>query len=223
MAFPFRSFTWKRCWWPLEPWGNRSHSERRGKAIVKMKDEILLLGPVGSGKSTVGALLARQLEIPQVSLDKIRWRYYEEIGYDAELAQQIRRQGGFLALVLYWQLFDAYSVERVLAEYGNCVIDFGAGVGVYESREQFDRVLHALAPYRNVFLLLPSPDPARSLQILQERDPDPPSDLNFDFNAHFLAHHGYHSLAKFTVYTEDKTPAETCAEILSLVAGETHH
>jgi len=184
-----------------------------------MKSQILLLGPVGSGKSTIGGLLAQQLGMPQVSLDEIRWNYYQEIGYEAELAQTIRRQGGFLALVLYWQLFDAYSVERVLAEHPNCVIDFGAGVGVYESREQFARVQRALAAYRNVFLLLPSPDQTESLRILRERDQNPPSDLNFDFNAHFLAHHGYYDLAKFTVYTKGRAPEETCAEILALAVG----
>ena len=184
-----------------------------------MKRGILLLGPPGTGKSTLGDLLAQQTGMPHVSLDKIRWHYYEEIGYDAELARTICRQGGFLALVLYWQLFDAYSVERVLAEHPDCVIDFGAGVGVYESREQFARVQRALAAYRNVFLVLPSPDQAESLQILQERDQNPPSDLNFDFNAHFLAHHGYYDLAKFTVYTKGHSPAETCAEILELAAG----
>jgi adenylate kinase family enzyme len=99
-----------------------------------MKGGILLLGPPGTGKSTLGDLLAQQIGMPHISLDKIRWHYYEEIGYDAELARTIRRQGGFLALVLYWQLFDAYSVERVLAEHPDCVIDFGAGVGVYDSR-----------------------------------------------------------------------------------------
>jgi shikimate kinase len=182
-----------------------------------MKNTILLLGPVRTGKTTLGGLLAQQLGMPHISLDEIRWRYYEQIGYDAELAQTIRQQGGFLALALYWQLFDAYSVERVLAEHPNCVIDFGAGVGVYESQEQFARVKQALAGYHNVFLLLPSPDRLESLQILRERDDEPPSDLNFDFNAHFLAHHGYYGLAKFTIYTKGRTPAESCAEIVTLM------
>jgi shikimate kinase len=181
-----------------------------------VNNEILLLGPVRTGKSTLGSLLAQQLGVPQVSLDQLRWRYYEEIGYDAELARTIRQHGGFLALTLYWQLFDAYSVERVLAEHSNCVIDFGAGVGVYECHEQFARVKRALAGYRNVFLILPSPDRRESLQILRERDEEPPPDLNFDFNAHFLAHHGYYDLAKGTVYTKGRTPAESCAEIVAL-------
>jgi shikimate kinase len=186
-----------------------------------MHNDILLLGPVRAGKTALGGLLAQRLGLPQVSLDQLRWRYYAEIGYDAALAQTIRQRGGFLALMLYWQLFDAYAVERVLAEHRNCVIDFGAGVGVYESREQFARVQQALAAYRNVFLLLPSPDRGESLQILQQRDAEPPSDLNFDFNGHFLAHHGYYDLAKFTVYTKGRTPTETCLEIVALVDGNT--
>jgi len=125
-----------------------------------------------------------------------------------------------LALTLYWQLFDAYSVERVLAEHDRCIFDFGAGVGISESREQFTRVQRALAAYRNVVLLLPSPDVAESLRILRQRDADPPSDLNFDFNAHFLHHHGYTDLAQFTVYTAGHSPQATCDEILRMIEEE---
>jgi hypothetical protein len=99
--------------------------QQTGGESEDMKNEILLLRSVRTGKSTLGGLLAQQLGVPQVSLDEIRWRYYEEIGYDAALARTLRQQGGFLALMLYWRLFDAYSVERVLAEHPNCVIDFG--------------------------------------------------------------------------------------------------
>jgi len=55
--------------------------------------------------------------------------------------------------------------------------------------------------------------------MLRERDQEPPQDLNFDFNAHFLAHHGYYDLAKFTVYTKGRSPEETCVEILALALG----
>ncbi len=178
--------------------------------------DIVLIGPVRTGKSTLGRLLAQRLDLPQISIDELRWKYYKEIGYDEALAREFRQRGGFLALVLYWNLFEAYTVERVLADHRNCVFDFGAGV--YESHESFMRVQRALTPYRNVILLLPSSDNAESLRILNERDTDPPTDLNFDFNAHFLDQHSYYDLAKFTVYTNGKTPDETCAEVLDLVA-----
>ena len=176
--------------------------------------DIVLIGPVRAGKSTLGQLLAQRLGLPQVSVDKLRRKYREEIGYDETLAKEFRARGGFLALYLYWNLFDAYTLERVLADHRKCVIDLGAGI--YESHEMFARVQRALQPYRNVILLLPSPDKAESLRILTDRDSDPPNDLNFDFNAHFLDQHSYYDLAKFIVYTKGKTPEETCAEILAL-------
>src|SRR5512141_136935 len=103
-----------------------------------MIDDIVLIGPVRAGKSTIGKLLAQRLGLPQVSLDAGRRRYYAECGYDEALAKEIRTRGGFLALFLYWQLFDAHAVERLLEEHRRCVIDFGAGI--YESLESFARV-----------------------------------------------------------------------------------
>ncbi len=66
-----------------------------------MHGDIVLIGPVRAGKTTLGKLLAERLGVPQVSFDDERWRYYKEIGYDVELAREIRQRGGFLALVLY--------------------------------------------------------------------------------------------------------------------------
>jgi adenylate kinase family enzyme len=43
-----------------------------------MQHEIILLGPVRTGKSTLGGLLAQQLGVPQVSLDEVRKPYYAE-------------------------------------------------------------------------------------------------------------------------------------------------
>ncbi len=131
------------------------------------RSEIVLIGPVRTGKSTLGKLLAQRLGVPQVSLDDARWRYYREIGYDDALAQEIRSRGGFLALVLYWNLFDAYAAERLLAEHRSCVFDFGAGI--YWNDEVLERVQGALHSFHNVVLLLPAPDPNESIRILRAR------------------------------------------------------
>lgn len=181
-----------------------------------MISDIVLIGPVRAGKSTQGRLLAAALGLPQVSLDDERWQYYREIGYDDELGREVRRRGGFLALVMYWGQFDPYAAERLLADHRDCVFDFGAAI--YESRENLGRVRRALAPYPNVFLLLPSADREESLHILSERDDDPPADLNFDFNRRFLNHPSYYELARHTVYTAGKTPEETRDDILRLAA-----
>jgi shikimate kinase len=180
-----------------------------------MRTEIVLIGPVRTGKSTLGKLLAEQLGLPQVSLDRLREQYYQEIGFDPFLAKEIRQKGGFLALMFYRELFAAHAVERILADHHDCVIDFGAGI--YESDEMFARVKKALAEFVNVMLVLPSPDIDESLRILKERDANPPADLTLDLNARFLKHHTYYDLARMTVYTRGKTPEETCEEILARV------
>ena len=183
-----------------------------------MTTDIILIGPVRVGKSTIGKLISERLELPQVSLDDLRWDYYQEIGYDPTLAKHIRKMGGFVALVFYWKLFDAYAVERVLADHRDCVFDFGAGHSVYESTELFKRVAHALEPYPNVVLLLPSPDVEESVHILNQRTSDLPGAFGQGFNWHeyFIQQKSNYELAKFIVYTHGKTSEETCDEILKL-------
>ena len=117
-----------------------------------MNPDIILTGPVRTGKSTLGKLLSEKLGLPQVSLDNLRRKYYQEIGYDENLAKSFRQSGGFLALFLYWNLFEAYAIERVLAEHQNCIFDFGVGNGILESHENLGRVQQALAPYQISFL-----------------------------------------------------------------------
>ena len=180
-----------------------------------MPQDIVLIGPVRTGKSTLGRLLAEKLGLPQVSLDELRNKYFQEIGFEPLLAQEIRQKGGFLALVFYRELFAAHAVERLLAEHRDCVIDFGAGI--YESDEMFSRVQKELSEYPNVVLVLPSPDIEESVRILAERDANPPADLTFDLTTRFLKHHTYYDLARITIYTRGRTPEETCQEILERV------
>lgn len=49
--------------------------------------DIILIGPISTGKSTLGKLLAHKLGIPQCSMDDVRLNYYKEINYDEELAK----------------------------------------------------------------------------------------------------------------------------------------
>lgn len=102
-------------------------------------------------------------------MDDLRWEYYKEVGYDEGLAKQKWDREGPWGLYSYSKRFEAYAVERLLSEYKNCVIDFGAGHSVYENDGLFERVQHVLAAYKNIVLLLPSADFEECVQILKAR------------------------------------------------------
>ena len=59
---------------------------------------LVLIGPSASGKSTLAPLLAQQLGLEHVQLDEIRWRYYDEIGFDHAHAAKLSRAGNSVAM-----------------------------------------------------------------------------------------------------------------------------
>lgn len=183
-----------------------------------MRSEIVLIGPPFAGKSTIGGLLAQALGIPQVSHDELRWVYFREIGYRDDLAQEMRQKGGFMTIVAYWCLFNSYAIENLLGGHTNCVFDLGGGPIVFESEPQWEQIKKALAPFEHVVRLLPSPEPETSIRILQERGRhlQGTNVQGFDWSRFLVNHPQNQNLATLEVFTEGKSPAETCAEIIRL-------
>lgn len=189
-----------------------------------MHETIVLIGPMMAGKSTIGRLLSERLGLPQFILDDLRWEYFNEIGYDEDEARRIATsEAGRLGLLDYWKPFEVHAVERVLTDHSNCVIDFGAGYTVQKDEALFGRVQRALAPYKHVILLLPSPDLEESITILNERmaallrEHNQPEEHVPDVlkaNEEFVRHPANGRLAKWVSYTQGKTPEETCMEIV---------
>jgi len=187
--------------------------------FLATKFEIILIGPVGSGKSTIAALLSKRLGLPRRSMDEVRWKYYEEIGYDRDLAREKLTEAGLWGLYRYWKPFEAYAVKRLLENFRDCVFDFGGGNSVYEDDRLFEQVRELLAPYAHVILLLPSSDLDESVQILNARNNSTPPDQR-EINEHFIRHHSNYDLAKHIIYTKDKNPEETCDEILAWIRNK---
>jgi shikimate kinase len=181
-------------------------------AVIDPTDPVvILIGPMGAGKSTQGKLLAQRLNQRQVPMDDLRWDYYREIGWDEETQRQIRSEEGFPGVYRYWKPFELHAVERLLSEHREGVIDFGAGHSVYEDEAQLARARELLAPYANVILLLPSPDLDESVALFRERGRTTiyGMDLNRFLTTHLL------KLAKRVVYTEGHTATETSQQILA--------
>jgi shikimate kinase len=178
-------------------------------------DDIVLIGPVGVGKTTVARRLGELLGRPVVSMDELRLGYYAELGYDHDAASKLLELDGPASLWCYWKAFDPHSVERLLADHRGYVLDMGGGSTVHEHRDQFERVKRALAPYRNVVLLLPHPEVEASLKFLDKRTGCGGRERNINFT--ILTHPSNAELATLTVYTGDRSPGEIAEEILERV------
>jgi adenylate kinase family enzyme len=188
--------------------------------LLAMNSTIILIGPLGAGKTTVGQLLAKKLALPFCSVDAVREAYYVKVGYDQTVAARIAASGqGIQGVLRYSKPLEVRMVEQVLADHHG-VIDFGASNSVYDDRDLFAQVQYALAPYPNVILLLPTPDLDESAMILKNRLIRMLTEAGKDFtdelfvlNEYFVKHPSNHRLAKLVMYTTDKTPEEICDEL----------
>ena len=188
---------------------------------------VVLIGPLAAGKSTVGAELARVLGVPMCSVDEVRWRYFEEIGYDGAEAERCFARGRTPAEKLaYGMPFEVYAIEQIMAYRSFGVIDFGASNSVYDDAVLLGRVEAALTG-AYVVLLLPSKDPVTSEQvlagrlahILQAKDEEVTGEL-LALNSYFVRHPANRRLARKVVYTSDRSPTAIASEIaLSWTAG----
>jgi shikimate kinase len=176
--------------------------------------EIFLIGPINSGKTTLGKLVAAQTGLAQISLDMLRWKYYDEIGYDAKHATDIRAKEGLPALTRYWKPFEAHAVERGVAEHRNMVMDFGGGHSVQDDPTLFEKIKRALEPFPNVVLVMPSADKEESLRILKERDLDYITPV-WEWKEWMLRQLAATDFAKKRVYTKGKDLQQVADEILA--------
>ncbi|MEM7535989.1 MAG: shikimate kinase [Chloroflexota bacterium] len=184
---------------------------------------IILIGPVCVGKSTQGRLVSQALNKPLVSLDPIAHKYYEQNGLSGEELRQSMAEHGFLqTLRQRWWPSVAFAAEQVVYDHPNCVIDFGAGYSHYEDEALFARVQKAVAGYGEVVLMLPSPDLDESVAILKARSMESRGTDwvrdGYDFIEHWVKDDCNERLATVTIYTEGKTPEETCDDILAAIS-----
>ena len=130
--------------------------------------QVVLIGPVCVGKSTVMPLVAARLGRSCVDLDDVAEAYYEEVGRGRTRLQGIGAERGDLGAYLWWQEGHPHAVRRVLEDYPGAVISLGAGHTTYTDPALFEQV-RALLSECQVILLLPTPNNDTSLSVLRER------------------------------------------------------
>lgn len=179
-------------------------------------ETIILIGPEGAGKSTIGKLLADRLSKELYSLDRHRQELYAPYSYDNDHANKLYEEQGDKALLEYWKYFEYQATSHILQhalkpgdEFYGKILDFGAGHSIYEDPKMLERIASLSHPYSNIFLVLPCEDVEEAMQITESR-----RGQKLNHNRLFLEHPSNKTLAKYTIYTKDKDPQSSEMELL---------
>lgn len=184
-----------------------------------MRSEIILIGPMGVGKSFIAELLSKKIGKPHIVVDQIRFDYYLKIGFDRETERKIGEEKGFFnGVYRYWKPYELYSIKRILADFTNCIFDFGAGHSVYEDDNMFEKAKEILSKFKNIMLLLPSKDLQESIDFLVNRNHMENDDEGNKMLKHFIEHHSNYDLCNHIIYVKDKTPDDILKEILKYIS-----
>ena len=175
-------------------------------------DTIILIGPIGVGKTTQGKLLAKELGMPRVSYDDVKGTYWNRQGLSRDVAISIEKENGIYAMLSYMNKFKSKTVSSIVNDYPGHVIDFGGGgAQTFDEPHQVEMVREVLEPISNIFLLLPSNDLATNIKEL------PGLKENYPINAYLIMHETNELFAKKTIYTLGKTPEEIMNEIINQI------
>lgn len=181
------------------------------KKNVPLKKEItdhsiLLIGPMGTGKSTIARELKSRLGFPNYSLDhRDQWH-------------TLYLMKDFFSTDEEFELFLTNYILHQLTE--ATIVDFGAGHSVYTDPEKEKKLKQLLSPFRSIVLLLPSEDLKESLQILNERKGILPTDEKAQRNWKFLTNPTNYEICTLICYTKNKIPQQVADEIILRTKSE---
>lgn len=186
-------------------------------------DSIILIGPLGTGKSFLGEKISNVTNLHNHPVDKLKWYYRHQNGYNLSKSTQILKEHGFEALIKYaQQFFGAKEIKHLLEKFKG-VVDLGASDTHFQSLAQLQELNEVLSPYKNVFLILPSKEIEKSIDILKSRllkryENDtlksPVIDSYLRMNEIFVKSETTKMLAKKIIYTENRSVNDIVQEIL---------
>ena len=166
-----------------------------------IKNSVLLIGPMGTGKSTLSKMISTNLQMPRISLDNREQlkSFYDKRNYFNDFKD-----------------FEFYLTCSILTNLTEpSVIDFGAGHSVYENPIMFFEFQKLISKFSNVVYIIPSENKEESIQILNDRLTSRNVSLKeLNDNKHFISMPCNEQLATITLYTKNKNPEQTCEELM---------
>lgn len=171
----------------------------------EIKDNtIILIGPMGTGKSTIAKLLVDKLENVQ--------------GFSVDSRSQFETMYKKEKRFRSFKNFEFVLTGNILSSLKSpCIIDFGAGHSIYEDPIVRKKMREICSQFKNIILLLPSKDNETSRRILLERRKIQPGSNKDKDNWYFITAPNNYELATDIIYEEGKSVEEISEEILERI------
>ncbi|UTW66013.1 hypothetical protein KFE94_15340 [bacterium SCSIO 12643] len=193
-------------------------------------NSIIITGPLAVGKSTIALELSERIGWGNYPVDRLKWFYRFNNGYDLVAGTRVLKEHGFGALIDYAsEFFGPTELKDIFSRFHG-IIDLGATDTYCCSPKRYTELKQIFDALNNVFLLLPSKNSQKSENILAKRlkiryENHPFKEMvlqsYLDKNMEFINSFSQYLLAKHIVYLEDKTIDEICSEIIEKVKFQT--
>jgi len=169
--------------------------------------KIVLLGYMGSGKSTVGKMLGQRLAIDFIDLDD-----YVESAEGMSIAQIFKEQGE-----IYFRKKETEYLLKALDEFDDLILSLGGGTPCYG-----ENMNHVLEATKNVIYLKVSiPELTQRLQYEKEERPLIQSiaeeNLPEFIGKHLFERSSFYQKANFTIDCNGKDTTSIAVEIEAIL------
>ncbi|MBC8226844.1 MAG: hypothetical protein H8E74_06855 [Gammaproteobacteria bacterium] len=191
--------------------------------MLLQKDSIILIGPLGTGKSHFARTISDLTGIKNYPIDKLKWYYRFKNGYDLNESTEILKRGGFGDLINYSRQFFGFNELQKILNNFHGIIDLGASDTHVSDYKTFEYLQRLFSKFSNVFLILPYEDDEKSIELLRsrlieryqnDRQKAPVIDTYLKLNEQFIRPESNRRLAKHIIYSNDRKENEVALEII---------
>lgn len=169
--------------------------------------QIVLLGYMGSGKTTIGKLLAERLQLKFLDLDLLI-----EASEGTKISDIFKEKGE-----IYFRKKEASSLRQVLSSDDDCVLSIGGGTPCYANN------MHAIntATEHGIYLKVALTELVERLQKEKSKRPlianIPNEELSEFIGKHLFERSYYYNQANQVVNCDGKSTTAICNEIEGLL------